>query len=54
MKTLAILFCFYFFQDEHIKEIHNMIEMEDEGTEAKFKQLFEQVQQGKRHNDRID
>ena len=23
-----------------------MIEMEDDGTEAKFKQLFEQVQQG--------
>jgi hypothetical protein len=35
-------------QDEHIKEIHNMIEMEDDGTEAKFKQLFEQVQQGKK------
>ena len=36
-----------FFQDEQLKELHNMIEMEEEGCEAKFKQVFEQLQLGK-------
>ena len=36
-----------FFQDEQLKELHNMIEMEEEGCEAKFKQVFEQLQSGK-------
>ena len=33
--------------DEQLKELHNMIEMEEDGCEAKFRQLFEQVQSGK-------
>ena len=35
------------FQDEKIKEIHNLMEMDDEGTDVKFKQLFEYIQHGK-------
>ena len=34
-------------QDENLKEVHNMIEMDDEGCEARLKTLFEQVQHGK-------
>ena len=36
-----------FFQDENLKEIHNMIEMEDEDTDAKIKAMFDAVHQGK-------
>ena len=32
--------------DEQLKELHNMIEMEEDGCEAKFRQLFEQIQSG--------
>ena len=42
------IFWNYFFQDEQLKELHNMIEMEEEGCEAKFKQVFEQLQSGKK------
>ena len=37
---------FLHFQDEQLKEVHNMIEMEEEGCDVKFKSLFEQVQAG--------
>ena len=30
-----------------IKEVHDMIEMEEDGIDAKFKQIFEYVQHGK-------
>ena len=30
-----------------MKTLHNMIEMEDEGTDMKFKSVFEQIQHGK-------
>lgn len=32
-----------------MKEIHNMIEMEDAGCDNKLKALFEHVQQGERN-----
>ena len=35
------------FQDELIKEVHDMIEMDEDGVDTKFKQLFEYVQHGK-------
>ena len=35
------------FQDEKIKEIHNLMEMDDEGIDVKFKQLFDYIQHGK-------
>ena len=34
------------FQDENLKEVHQMIEMEDAGVDQKLKSLFEQLQQG--------
>ena len=34
-------------QDEQLKEVHNMIEMEEEGCDAKFRNMFEQLQTGK-------
>ena len=34
-------------QDELIKEVHDMIEMDEDGVDTKFKQLFEYVQHGK-------
>ncbi len=33
--------------DENLKELHTLIENEDEGVDAKLKATFEQVQQGK-------
>ena len=38
---------FISFQDELIKEVHDMIEMEEDGIDAKFKQIFEYIQHGK-------
>ena len=40
------------FQDANLKEVHQMIEMEDAGVEQKLKALFEQVQQGERERER--
>ena len=37
----------FVFQDENLKEVHQMIEMEDSGVDQKLKALFEQLQQGK-------
>ena len=34
-------------QDEQLKEVHNMIEMEEEGCDVKFRNMFEQLQTGK-------
>ena len=47
-ETFDAFFCsVIIFQDEKIKEIHNLMEMDDEGIDAKFKQLFEYIQHGK-------
>merc|ERR1711963_1359065 len=32
--------------DEQLKEVHNMIEMEEEGCDVKFRNMFEQLQTG--------
>ena len=39
------LFLSLSFQEEQLKEIHNMIEMDDEGCDEKFKILFDFIQQ---------
>ena len=41
------------FQDEQIKEVHDMIEMEEDGIDAKFKQIFEYIQHGKNYHTSI-
>ena len=45
--TSALLMRKSNFQDENLKEVHQMIEMEDAGVDQKLKALFEQLQQGK-------
>ena len=45
------IFTFFpLFQDELIKEVHDMIEMEEDGIDAKFKQIFEYIQHGKSYH----
>ena len=45
IKTLT--FVSLYLQDEKTKEIHNLMEMEDDGIDLKFKQLFDYIQHGK-------
>ena len=47
---MHIFIIFPLFQDELIKEVHDMIEMEEDGIDAKFKQIFEYIQHGKNYH----
>ena len=53
-RNFWCIFCsVIIFQDEKIKEIHNLMEMDDEGIDVKFKQLFEYIQHGKIKSNRL-